>query len=300
MSPHALGHVLRRSMRSLWENLGLNAIAALVIGTALLLVGVTITAQHNLDALVATWGQDVHISAWLEPDLSDEARAALEAELRALPEVRELRYVSETEAAAWLSERVDGIGPVLEELGPDALPASFEIALQPELALDPAGVEAFADTLARPGIAELDYGAAWFERFRAFLSLLRVLGGALGLIILGTAAFVVLNTVHLIVYSRRDEVEIQKLVGGTAGFIVAPFAIEGLVQGAVGALLALGGLSVVHGLLAARLQEILGPLAETTTLVLPAGPLAALGLAGALLGVLASSLAAWRFLRRAP
>lgn len=300
MTRSALGHVLRRALRSLWENLGLNMVAVMVIGTALLLVGVTLTMQHNLDALVANWGQDVHVSATLAPDLSAEALSTLEADIRRMPEVRDLSYVSREEATAWLSERVEGLGPVLQELGPDALPASLEITLQPEVADDAARVEAFAASLRRPGIEDLDYSTAWVERFRDFLALLRGLGGVLGLLILGTAAFVVLNTVHLIVYSRRDEVEIQKLVGGTAEFIIAPFALEGLAQGLLGAGLAVVGLRIAHGLIVARLRDAVGLGPDALPLSLPSSSLLTLTLAGATLGVVASTLAAWRFLRRAP
>ncbi len=298
MTRAAVGHILRRAGRSLWENLALNAVAVLIIATALLLVGVTLTMQHNLDALVETWGQDVHVSATLAPTLDEAALTALEAEIRAMPEVAELTYVSKEEAAAWLSERVDGLSPVLDELGPDALPASFEIGLKPEIASSPTEVEIFAAALMRPGIESLDYSTAWVERFRNFLALLRMLGSVLGLLILGTAAFVVVNTVHLIVYSRRDEVEIQKLVGGTAEYIIAPFALEGLAQGLAGAALAAIGLWGVHGLLVERLRGALG-LSEVP-LTLPSGALAVLLITGSLLGVVASSLAAWRFLRKAP
>lgn len=298
MTRAALGHILRRAARSLWENLALNVVAIFVIATALLLVGVTLTMQHNLDALVETWGQDVHVSATLAADLSEDGLADLEAEIRQMPEVAELRYVSREEASQWLAERVDGLGPVLDELGSDALPASFEIGLKPEVAESPAAVEAFAEALRRPGIEELDYSTAWVERFRNFLSLLRLLGSVLGVLILGTAAFVVLNTVHLIVYSRRDEVEIQKLVGGTAEYIIAPFALEGLAQGLFGAGLAVLGLWAVHGLLVDRLRGALG--LSDVPLDLPGGALTLLLLTGSLLGVIASSLAAWRFLRRAP
>jgi len=296
----ALSHVLRRALRSLWENLALNAVAIMVIATALLLVGVTLTMQHNLDALVASWGQDVHVSATLAPALSAEALTALEAEIRQMPEVADLRYVSREEAAAWLGERVEGLGPVLQELGPDALPASLEITLRPEVADDAARVEAFAAGLKRPSIEDLDYSTAWVERFRDFLTLLRGLGSVLGLLILGTAAFVVLNTVHLIVYSRRDEVEIQKLVGGTAEFIIAPFALEGLAQGLLGAGLAVVGLRIAHGLIVSRLRDAVGLGPDALPLSLPSSSLLTLTLAGAGLGVVASTLAAWRFLRRAP
>lgn len=295
-----LGHALRRALRSLWENLWLNAVSVLVIATGLLLVGVAWTVQHNLDSLVATWGQDVHVSAYLRAGVADEASKALAQRIGALPEVQRVDYISSEEAQRWLSERVEGLSGVLGELGPDALPASLEITLKAEVLSDPAAVRLFAESLPRDEIEELDYGTGWVERFRAFLSLLRVMGGVLGALILASAAFVVVNTVHLIVYSRRDEVEIQKMVGGTPAFIIAPFAIEGLIQGLVGALLAATGLSVVHYLVVDRLRVALAMAPETSLLALPGRAMLTLALAGALVGLGASTLSAWRFLRRAP
>lgn len=300
MNPITLMHALRRAVRSLWENAALNAVSVLVIATGLLLVGVAWTVQHNLDALVATWGQDVHVSAYLKPSLDDAATTSLSEAVRAMPEVQAVEYISEEEAKRWLAERVEGIGPVLEELGPGALPASLEITLKADVLADPAAVQRFAEALPRDPIEDLDYGTGWVERFRAFLSLLRVMGGVLGTLILASAAFVVLNTVHLIVYSRRDEVEIQKLVGGTPVFIIAPFAIEGLIQGLVGALSAVMALWVVHTLVVDRLRVAIGMSPEASLLTLPAGATVTLVLAGALVGLGASTLAAWRFLRRAP
>lgn len=300
MSAALLNHVLRRTLRSLRENAALNVAATAVIAVALLLLGVTLTVGHNVGELVRTWGQDVHMSLTLRPGLSDAARAAIEAELRARPEVESLRYVSSAEAVTWMAEQVDGIGPTLEELGPEALPASFELSLRAEVARDPAAVDAFARSLDRPEIDLVDYGAAWVERFQSFLSLLELFGAVLAVLVVAAAIFVVLNTVRLVVYSRRDELEIQRLVGGTDGFIVAPFALEGLIQGLAGGGLAVLGLWIVHQGLVTRLRDALSLEAAGELSFLPAGQLALLGFTGALVGGAASAWTAWRALARMP
>ena len=300
MSGATAAHALRRAIRSLWENAALNAVSVLVIMTGLLLVGVAWTFQRNLDGLAASWGQDVHVSAYLKASLDEAATQSLTRSIEAMPEVQSVTYISQQEASAWLAGRVEGIGPVLDELGPSALPASLEITLKPEVLTGPEAVERFAQALPRDPIEDLDYGTGWVERFRAFLSLLHVLGGVVETLILASAGFVVLNTVHLIVYSRRDEVEIQKLVGGTPGFIIAPFSLEGLVQGLVGAAAAVVALNIGYELVMDRLRVALGAGADAGLSPLPASALVSLVLVGALLGLGASTLAAWRFLRRAP
>ena len=290
---HTPQHILRRAARSLWENLYLNAVAAGVIAASVLLLGVYASIQYNLDHIVEAWSRDVHVSAYFAPGVSESDRFALRDQLAAR------RYVSEADAEGWLVSQVADLEPVLAELGEGVLPASLEITLT-AAASQPAVVATFAEQLASPLISDIDYGQEWVERFNAFLSLLRALGAFLGLLILVSGAFLVTNTVHLVVYSRRDELEVARLVGASPSFIVVPFLLEGLVQGLAGFLAALGGLWLVHRLVVLRLQDALQLDVGSDLQVLPAASVALLGLAAVSLGMLAALIAARRFLARAP
>lgn len=296
---HSLQHILRRAARSLWEHLYLNAMAALVIAAALLLLGVYLTVQFNLNAIVDTWDRDIHVSAYFHEDVSQDRRFVLRDQVAARPEVAQVRYVSPADAREWLLARVDDIGPVLDELGPDALPASLEISLVPTQAT-PDAIAAFAASLAGPDFDDIDYGREWIERFNAFLSLLQLLGAVLGALIGIAALFLVANTVYLIVYNRKDELEIQKLVGATPTFITAPFLLEGAAQGLLGSILALVGLWGVHRLLVVRLQDALQLGLAGELAFLPWSYLVGLFLLGVGLGVAASFLSVRRFLASAP
>lgn len=293
-----LGHVFRRAVRSLWENLYLNAMATTVIGAALLLMGVYLTVQYNLNTFVDTWDKDVHVSAYFHTDVPEQRRLDLRDRLSADPAVARVRYVSEEEARDWLVERVDGVSEVLEQLGPGVLPASLEItAIDPG---DTAALARWASDLEGPDFQAIDYGQEWIERFQAFLSVLKLLGALLGTLILVAALFLVTNTVYLIVYNRRDELEVQKLVGATASYITAPFLIEGLFQGAAGALFSMLGLWVVHELLVARLQAALSLGMAGDLAMLPPRWLGLLCVTGVVLGVGAAIVAVTRFLMRTP
>jgi cell division transport system permease protein len=150
------------------------------------------------------------------------------------------------------------------------------------------------------GVADVDYGTAWLERLERILQRARTAGLGL-LILLGlTTAVLVSNTLRLAVYARREEIEIMKLVGATDAFVGAPFLLEGLIQGAVAGGLAAAGLLGLQAALLPRLAAVLGPLASIPPGAAPPWPLL-LGLAagGAGIGLLASGLAIFRFLRRA-
>lgn len=292
-------HIFRRALRSLWENFYLNAVSTGVIGAALLLMGVYLTVQYNLNGIVDTWGRDVHVSAYFLPEVSPERRLALRDRIADDPAVAEVRYVSEEDARAWLSERVADLEPVLDELEEGTLPASLEIVLAPG-SDSTDQVATWARTLEGPDFSEVDYGQEWIERFNAFLNLLKLLGAVMGMLVLLAALFLVTNTVYLVVYSRRDELEVQKLVGATPSYIVAPFLLEGLLHGLIGALLSLIGLFAVHSLLVVRLQDALqlGIAGELT--FLPGVWLLLLVLTGVVLGVGAALVAVQRFLMSAP
>jgi len=299
VSGWVIRHVVRRALRSLWENLYLNSVAAGVIGAALLLMGVYLTVQYNLNNIVDTWGRDVHVSAYFHADVPEQRRFARRDELARDGRVAQVRYVSEDDAANWLEERIPDVKPVLDELGAGVLPASLEIQLT-ETSASPTAVASFVKDIEGPDFADIDYGQEWVERFNAFLSLLKLLGAVLGFLILAAALFLVINTVHLIVYNRRDELEIQKLVGATSSFVVAPFLIEGFVQGLVGAGLSMVGLWSVHRLFVVRLQEALQLGVAGDLAFLPAPWLALLCVSGVVLGVGAAMVAVQRFMMQAP
>ena len=296
---NAIGHIFRRATRSLWENLYLNAVATGVIAAALLLVGVFLTVEQNAARLVESWDRDAHLSAYFQTDIPEARRFAVRDRVAQDPRVASVRYVSEAEATAWFAEREEGMDGVLEALGPGTLPASLEISLTAN-ATTPAAVQQVAADLAGPDFEVIDYGGDWVERFVAFLSLLQLLGAVLGSLILTAAIFLVFNTVHLVVYNRKDELEIQKLVGGTYGFILAPFLIEGLVQGVAGGTAALLSLQFVHSLVVVRLQEALSLGLAGELLPISGVWMGILLAAGMLVGLASAGLAVRRFLGQAP
>jgi len=292
-------HILRRAFRSLWENLYLNTVSTGVIAAALLLMGMSLWVQHNINSAVSSWTRDVHVSAYFQPDLPEPDREAIRDRIARDPKVEKVHYVTEEEARTWLVERVDGLDDVFDELGPGVLPASLEITLVDSNDLD-AQMEALSPWLRDEEFAEVDYGREWIGRFETFLKVVKGLGATMGTLILVAALFLVTNTVYLVIYNRRDELEIQKLVGATTAYIVSPFIVEGFVHGLVGSLVALVGLYGAHSVLSSRLEAALtlGLVPELS--FLPGAWVAGIVLIGLVLGVGAATVAVSRFIASAP
>jgi cell division transport system permease protein len=295
-----MGHIARRALRSLWENLYLNLVATGVIAASVLMLGVFLMVMYNLNAITHSWASDVHVSAYFRQDVPVERCFEIKEQVAAMPGVEAVQYVSEADAQAYLIERIPETEPVLAELGEGVLPASLEITLEPSMAREQ-GIQEMAAALQLAELAEVDYGQQWVERFNSFLNLLRLLGLVLGGLIAVAAVFLVANTIHLVVFSRRTELETMRLVGATDDTIMAPFLIEGLAQGLAGSMLGLIGLVAVHRGVILRLQQALElNLAEDPLASLPLDYSASLLLVGCLLGVLGAWTAVYRFLAKAP
>jgi cell division transport system permease protein len=141
------------------------------------------------------------------------------------------------------------------------LPASYDVRLEPTAA-------ATVDELARSlrttaGVEDVRYDRQWLDRLASAVTIVRGVGFVLGAVLTVAAALTVANVVRLALHARRDELEIMQLVGAPRSYIRGPFVAEGLLQGGVGAAIALAALAALF--LAVR-GRYLTPLAQTMNL----------------------------------
>jgi cell division transport system permease protein len=155
------------------------------------------------------------------------------------PEVESVKYVSSSQALNILKKSLKGQDGILEGLTSNPLPSSLEIKLTEEF-LTLEGVEQFVNKIGNNKyLDDIEYGQKWLYRFITFFEILKITGLVLGGFLFLFTLFIISNTIKLMVYNRREEIEIMKLVGATNLFIKLPFCIEGIIQGIIGASFAL-------------------------------------------------------------
>jgi cell division transport system permease protein len=93
------------------------------------------------------------------------------------------------------------------------------------------------------------------------------------------ALFVIVNTIRIAVHARRDEIEIMQLVGASDWFVRWPFILEGMLVGALGAILSLTVLFAAAGPVSSAMLDFL------VTLPISLGPEFAVQLVASVLGV---------------
>lgn len=212
------------------------AIAALVL--SLVGFGVARIAGSQLDALMASLGGDVELTVYLAEGAGATDVDALEQAL-ARRTLGEVRRVSPAEALGRLASELGPQGRALADLGENPLPWSLEVRL-PDGARDPLALVALAEKVRElPFVAQVDYGAEALERLSSISRAITLASLVVFTLVFLTAAVIVSATLQLAIFSRRDEIEIQKLVGATDRFVRMPFLIEGVLQGLVAGALSL-------------------------------------------------------------
>ena len=208
----------------------------LVIAIALSLPAGLYVMLKNAEAISDDWDGSAQLSLFLHFKTSAEQGRKLVDTLAQRGDVKRTEYISRQQALAEFEEQ-SGFGDLLQELGENPLPAV--VVVYPSVT-DLDAAEALRLDLAAQGevdLAQLD--AQWVQRLYAILDLGRRLVVALSIGLALAVLLVIINTIRLAIESRRDEIIIVKLVGGTDAFVRRPFMYTGLWYGLGGCLIAL-------------------------------------------------------------
>lgn len=237
----SLGYFSRTALNGIVRSPFVHVIAVASLAIALVGFGLARMASAQLDRLLVALAGEVEMTVYLADGTTPEKIADLQAALSQRTG-GQTRVVSPSEALGRLASELGEQGQALESLEENPLPWSVEVSLPP-LAREPEQLEALAERVrSLPFVTQVDYGQEALERLTAIARALK-LGSLIAFVLVFLTAVVVVSaTLQLAIYSRREDIEIQKLVGATDRFVRAPFLIEGLLQGVVAAALACAAL----------------------------------------------------------
>ncbi len=288
--------LVREALINLRRNLLVVVGAVLAIFISLALAFAALVLNELVRTNTLAWQDGVHIIAFLWDEGADGvplgAHAALVGEVDTWSEVERVEYMDKAGAYAEFLE-IFADRPGYGDIDPSLLPASIRIELN--------DISLYRDVMLRlAGQGQIVREAQSFgEQIEQLDSLSQVLNLLfLGLaLVLGTSAVVLIaNTIRMAIYARRDEVAIMKLVGASNWYIRVPFLLEGMIEGLIGA-----GLAVLTIWVASRNLRTIGETIRIVTLSVPDQFFLRWGILflmfGAAAGVLGSVLGLSRYLR---
>ena len=286
--PAALAALVSEAFEGLARARRMTSLSVVLIAISISLVGAFFLVAENLRSVVETVRDESTVTVFLKSSATEADRADLERLAKETHLVGQMRRVSPEDARARFSTWWKSLGPAARSLPGNPFPASIEMELDPASVSSEALPPFLRLLAAHRATEEVQFDVEWIRRLRGAVSLARLTGVVLALLLTLGAAFTIANVVRLTILLHRDEIEILRLVGAPEFLIRGPYLLGGLVQGLLGAVVALALLwAVTRAILAwvaATKNALLGVFAVR---FLPASAcllLVAFGLAAGLLG----------------
>jgi cell division transport system permease protein len=255
MGFHGIAYFCGSGLRLIRQNIAINIMAVGTVALSFLIFSAFFLIFQNLNSFLILWEDNIQIIAYLKDGLTEGELERIRLALDNMSEVKKVRFVSKEGAMGILRRHLGDQDQVLEGFTADILPASFEIQLHRVYRNTGEIRRVVSQLRSTEGVSDIQYGQKWIDRFSVFMDIYRSSTLLLGLLLSVAIAFIVSNAIRLSIYSRREELEIMKLVGATPGFIKIPFYIEGGLQGLIGSAISLVILLVLHSFFLSELSQ---------------------------------------------
>ena len=236
----ALGYALREGWASLWRGRGSSALAVVAIALAIIVLGSLLLVTWNVEQLLAEWTSATELSVYLRDETTSDQRGAIETLIDDSGAADGREYVSKADALARFRREFAELASLTTGFDGNPFPASVEVQVRPDAENDGRADGLVRQVAMLPGVADVRYDREWLARIASGLGAVRGTGFVLAVLMALAAALTVASVVRLGLQARSDEIEIMQLVGSPITFIRGPFMAEGVLQGGMGALIALG------------------------------------------------------------
>lgn len=243
--------------RNLWQSVA----ATLVMTFTLFIMSTVILFQLIGQATADDLKERIDIIVNFKDSTSENDIQVLNQQLLARPDVKSVHYISKDEAyQRWLttpSIKPEVKGIITRDNNP--LPRGLQIK-----AANPDDIKLISEFINQPRYKPLIYSSTYeadsalIDKLNMITKFITKVGFGLAVIFVIVSIIVIFNTIRIAIVSRRNEVEIMRLVGAPDKYIRIPFIIEGALTGVIATVIAMGLLGLGAWLLNPLAARYLG------------------------------------------
>ncbi|MFB9660937.1 permease-like cell division protein FtsX [Glycomyces mayteni] len=282
-------YVMSEVFLGLWRNISMTVAMIITMAVSLTMLGAGLLLYNQVDVIEEYYQTNLEVVVYLDRDIDQPTTDQLKADLEASGYAEQVVFESKDKAYERFKDTFEESKDLVDSVDPEVLPAAFRIKMKN---IDDAP-KLIADFQEREGVYQVTNQRDILQQ------VFDILGGAQRLTLIvalvqGIAALMlVANTIQVAAYSRRREVAIMKLVGAPNWFVQAPFVLEAVFAGVIGAIFAFATL------IAAKFLVIDGQFKDLFSLMPPISMQSILMLLPILTGIsaLISAVTAWITLR---
>ena len=234
MRVSTIRYTVKQGLRNIARNKMFSIASIATMAACIFLFGVFYSIITNFQYLVERAEESVAIVVFLDEDITDKQRDKIEEKLSAREEVLEVKYVSADEA--WEEFRKDYLGEnsdLAEGWDENPLENSDNFEVYMKDVEKQAELVEYAEEI--KGVRKVNKSELVADALTSVNKLIAYVSGAIILILLAVAIFLINNTVNMGITIRKEEIAIMKYIGAKDSFVRAPFVLEGIIIGVVGA-----------------------------------------------------------------
>lgn len=252
-----VAYLIRESFAGFHRRKLTTGVTILIMGSALLVLAMLTLVTLNMGNMLEKARVGIDMRVFLHEGLDNARIAELQPRLVVIPGVQSVTWISPETALAQFKTGLGEDAAILDLLDSNPLPASYHLTLTPG-ARNLKAVEAIHAEIAVWGeVSEILYNQGWIDALENWTFRFQMASLAVGLMVFIAAVFVISNTVKLTMAASARVIQIQKLVGATNTFIRIPYLCEGMIQGLLAGILAMGLLGLAGWFLDDRLGGVI-------------------------------------------
>lgn len=201
-----------------------------VLVAAFTIITLLLTLSLNTQRVLASWGDSVGMTVYLEDSMSQEQVSKLKTQLQEMHELESVEFFSKEKTKKDLQSELSQVLSGLES--ENLFPASFLLKFKGNHSEESSIIEQTGRNIAAfTGVEDVSYGQDWVRNYQSFIVNVYQLGAVFIIALLLGGAFVIGNSLRIAIVQRRDEIEILELVGATYQMIRRPYLFQGLFMG---------------------------------------------------------------------
>lgn len=225
--------IFKLGLTNFWRNRWLSLAATLVMTLTLLVVSIFVMMTIVINQTTASIREKMDISVYFNDSVPTEQVIDLQQQMAGRSDVKEVKYVSKEEALEIFKTQQEG-KKVANLIDPNANPLPRSLEIKANKAED---LDAIAGYLNQDQFKSMFQNISYQEnknviqKLIGFTNFIKKIGWISSIIFVLVAIMVILNTIRLTILTRKDEIEIMRLVGASDSFIKMPFVLEGIFYG---------------------------------------------------------------------
>jgi cell division transport system permease protein len=244
MPPVSVEYVVRETGSNLWRNRLMTIAAVLTVAVSLSLVGAALLLRQGSANATGTLERGTKVTVWMDPAATSQQINAVKTQLA------QLNYVVQP-CAYW--DKQQNFSEARHLLPSDVIAATTVSEMPTSYWCTPVALSDAAQVVrtfnGTPGVKAVTEPQQAIHNEETAINVIKWVFLIVAIVLIVSAAVLILNTIRMAIFARRREVSVMKLVGATNWFIRVPFMTEGLLQGLLGSILAAGVVWLLYALI---------------------------------------------------